>query len=213
MERTKMQSAERKTWTLSTRVRFLARVMSFSAFVLSCSPPGELTEQKAQEIIHSNAFKHEPIYAEVPQRVWWSPAEPKDEYDEKALRTMANLERAGLVTLHDTQQGVISAKIAKITQKGFPILGTAPSFRGAVFRGRICEKIYDGLQKFERHPTEKTTGHAELVWHYDNPTWLYPLFETKINKPLKKPFASLISFYFKDHQWRFDVTVRKTEAQ
>jgi hypothetical protein len=25
------------------------------------------------------------------------------------------------------------------------------------------------------------------VWHYDNPTWLYPLFKTKRDKPLNKP--------------------------
>ena len=33
------------------------------------------------------------------------------------------------------------------------------------------------------------------------------------NKPLNKPFASLVSFYYKDHQWRFDVTVRKTATE
>jgi hypothetical protein len=76
----------------------------------------------------------------------------------------------------------------------------------------IAHKKYDGLRNFQRHPTEATTGHAELVWHYADPTPLYPFFETKINKPLDKPFVSLVSFYYKDHQWRFDVTVRKVEA-
>ncbi|HVR41203.1 MAG TPA: hypothetical protein VMU84_19070, partial [Thermoanaerobaculia bacterium] len=98
------------------------------------------------------------------------------------------------------------------TQKGFRVLGTAPSLRGPVYRGTICEKRYDGLRNFERHPTEPTVGHAELVWHYDHPTWLYPLFETKINKPLNHPFASYVAFYFAKREWKFDITVKKTEA-
>jgi hypothetical protein len=181
--------------------------------VVSCARKEPLTAEKANEIIQTNSFKHEPIYAEVPQRVWWGPTSPKDDYDEKALRTLTNLERAGLVTLTQRQDGVIGSVVAKATPKGFPILGTAPSFRGAVFRGQIAEKVYDGVRNFERHPTEPTTGHAQLVWHYTHPTWLYPLFETKINKPIDKPFASNVSFYWKDHQWKFDVTVKKVEVQ
>ncbi|MGZ8797512.1 MAG: hypothetical protein ACXW2F_09210 [Thermoanaerobaculia bacterium] len=181
--------------------------------VVSCARKEPLTAEKANEIIQTNSFKHEPIYAEVPQRVWWSPASPKDDFDEKALRTLTNLERAGLVTLTQRQDGVISSVVAKATPKGFPILGTAPSFRGAVFRGQIAEKVYDGVRNFERHPTEPTTGHAQLVWHYTRPTWLYPLFETKINKPIDKPFASNVSFYWKDGQWKFDVTVQKAEVE
>ena len=73
--------------------------------------------------------------------------------------------------------------------------------------------VYDGIRNFVRHPTEPTTGHAQLVWHYANSTWLYPLFETKINKPLTKPFASNVSFYWKDYQWKFDVTIRKAEVE
>jgi hypothetical protein len=181
--------------------------------VVSCARKEPLTAEKANEIIQTNSFKHEPVYAEVPQRVWWSPTSPKDDYDEKALRTLANLERAGLVTLTPRQDGVIGSVIAKVTPKGFPILGTAPSFRGAVYRGKIAEKVYDGVQNFQRHPTEPTTGHAQLVWHYTNPTWLYPMFETKINKPIDKPFASNVSFYWKDGQWKFDVIVRKVEVE
>jgi hypothetical protein len=181
--------------------------------VVSCARKEPLTAEKANEIIQTNSFKHEPIYAEVPQRVWWSPTSPKDDYDVKALRTFTNLERAGLVTLTQRQDGVISSVVAKATPKGFPILGTAPSFRGAVFRGQIAEKVYDGVRNFERHPTEPTTGHAQLIWHYTRPTWLYPLFETKINKPIDKPFASNVSFYWKDGQWKFDVTVQKAEVQ
>jgi len=102
--------------------------------------------------------------------------------------------------------------VAKVTSKGFSLLGTAPSVRGPVYRGMICFKRYDGIRDFQRHPNEPTTGRAELVWHYDEPTPLYPLFDTKLNKPLKKPFASLVSFYWKDYEWHFDVTVRKTEV-
>ena len=102
--------------------------------------------------------------------------------------------------------------VAKVTKKGFPILGTAPSYRGPVYRGKICEKVNDGLRGFVRHPSEPTVGHAQLVWHYDNPTWLYPLFETKRDKPLKKPYASHVSFWYADHDWRFQVNVRKTVA-
>ena len=187
-------------------------VVVASLALSACARKEPLTEKKAQEIINAYSFKREPIYAEVPQRVWWSPTSPKDDYDEKALRTLANLERAGLVTVLTRVDGVIESRIAVATKKGFPILGTAPSFRGPVFRGQICDKVYDGVRNFERHPTEETTGHAELVWHYTNPTWLYPLFETKINKPLETPFASYIAFYWKDYQWKFDVTVRKAEV-
>jgi hypothetical protein len=178
-----------------------------------CSKPEPLNAERAKLIINEVAFKSEPVYAEVPQRVWWNAKAPKDDFDEKSVRTLRNLEKAGLITVQGGEKSDGTAEfIARVTQKGFPILGTAPSYRGPVYRGKICEKVYDGLENFQRHPTEATTGHGELAWHYDNPTWLYPLFETKINKPLKKRFASYVSFYYKDHEWRFNVTVRKTET-
>ncbi|MGN6183402.1 MAG: hypothetical protein ACTHQM_07090 [Thermoanaerobaculia bacterium] len=182
--------------------------------LLACAKPEPLTAEKAEEIIQGGSFKAEPVYAEVPQKVWWSPKAPKDEYDEKALRTLRNLEKAGLVTIAESDVTADSATyIATVTRKGFPILGTAPSYRGPVFRGLICEKRFDGLRDFVRHPNEPTVGHAELVWHYDNPTWLYPLFETKINKPLKTPFASHISFWYEKHDWKFAVNVKKATAR
>ena len=212
----KMQNAERGMQNEKRLGR--AAVVTFcilqSAFlILNCARKEPLTAKKAQEIIGSYSFKREPVYAEVPQRVWWSRTSPKDDFDEKSLRTLDNLARAGLVTLTKRQDGVISSVIATATQKGFPILGTAPSYRGAVYRGQIADKVYDGIRNFERHPTEPTVGHAQLIWHYTNPTWLYPMFETKINKPLNKPFATNVSFYWKDYQWRFDVTVRKAEVE
>jgi hypothetical protein len=188
------------------------KVAAFCLVLFSCARPEPLTEAKANAIVKAWAFKKEPVYAEVPRRVWWSPTSPKDDFDEKSLRTFEHLRRAGLITVAEHQKGVITERIATVTPKGFPILGTAPSYRGPVYRGKIADKVYDGLRNFQRHPNEETTGHAQLVWHYENPTFLYPMFETKINKPLNKPFASLVSFYFQDHQWKFNVTVRKAEV-
>lgn len=180
--------------------------------LLGCSKPEPLTEAKAKQIVAGWIFKKEPVYAEVPQRVWWTPKSPKDDYDEKALRTLRNLERAGLVTVTEKIEGDSAEYIAKVTKKGFPILGTAPSYRGPVYRATICQKVYDGLRNFVRHPNEPTVGAAELVWHYDNPTWLYPHFETKINKPLKTPFVSDVSFWYAKKQWKFEVTVKKLKG-
>jgi hypothetical protein len=198
------------------RFRAAARpLVSLLALLLAACPgPEPLTKQKADEILRGYQFAREPVYAEVPQKVWWNARSPKDDYDAKALRTFDNLRNAGYLTYSGgpTPDGG-EAYVAKATPKGFPVLGTAPSVRGPVFRGLIGFKKYDGIRDFQRHPTEPTTGRAELVWHYDEPTVLYPLFETKINKPLKKPFASLVSIYWKDHSWHFDVMVRKTETQ
>jgi hypothetical protein len=179
---------------------------------LGCKP-GVLTLEKAQELIRGRQFANEPVYAEVPQRVWWSPKSPQDDYDHKALETLRNLERVGYVTVAESHAGDVTAYTGKVTPKGFPILGTAPSLRGPVFRATIAYKKYDGLRNFERHPTDPTVGHADLVWHYERPTPMYDLFTTKINKPLNKEFASFVSFYWKDHAWRFDVVVPKTAVQ
>lgn len=189
-------------------VALAAAVLAFG-----CDKAEPLTAAKAEQIIASHAPRREPVYAEVPQKVWWTPEAPKDAYDELALRTLRNMERAGLVTVTESDIGAGSATyVAKVTKKGFPLLGTAPSKRGPVYRARIADKVYDGLRNFVRHPTQETVGHAELVWHYDNPTPLYDLFETKIDKPLKKPFVSHISFWHEKHQWRFSVNVKKTAS-
>src|SRR5215212_4857482 len=112
-------------------------LLAASIALTSCARKEPLTAKKANEIISGYSFKKEPVYAEVPQRVWWSPTAPKDDYDLKALRTFDNLQRAGLVTVTTRQDGVISSVIAHATKKGFPILGTAPSWRGPVYRGQI----------------------------------------------------------------------------
>ena len=110
----------------------------------------------------------------MPQKVWWNARFPKDEFDERSLRTFDNLQKAGLITVTGGPTPDGAAYVAHVTQKGFPILGTAPSARGPVFRGLICYKTYDGLRNFQRHPTEPTIGHGELAWRYTRPTPLYP---------------------------------------
>jgi hypothetical protein len=179
---------------------------------LACDRPEPLTAQKAEEVLRRYMVSGIPIYAEVPQRVWWSAKAPKDDFDDKSLRTLDNLQKAGLVTVKPWQSGDRTGFEAAVTQKGFPVLGTAPSLRGPCFRAKICEKKYDGIRNFQRHPSDPTIGHAELIWHYEKATWLYPLFETKINKPIGKEFASLVAFYWKNHEWHFDVTVNKTDV-
>jgi hypothetical protein len=203
---------ERYHVRMSTKTRRVLGAILTVALATACSKPEPLTAQKAQEIVGGWSFKREPVYAEVPQKVRWTPKAPKDDYDEKAVRTLRNLERAGLVTVTEELTADTATYTAKVTKKGFPVLGTAPSARGAVYRAKIADKVYDGIRDFVRHPNEETVGHAQLIWHYENPTPAYALFETKINKPLNTPFASNVSFWYDKHQWRFEVNVRKTEA-
>ena len=181
--------------------------------LIACQRPEPLTAQKADQILRAYAFARVPVYSEVPQKVWWDEQHPKDDFDDKAVRTLNNLARAGYLTVEEKHDHRGSIYVGKITEKGFHVIGTSPSLRGPAFRGLICYKKYDGIRNFQRHPNEPTVGRAELVWHYDDATNLYPLFETKMNKPLKKPFVSLVSFYFKDHEWKFDVTVSKAEME
>lgn len=192
------------------------RMKSSQAFALllliGCQRPQPLTSAKAEEILHDYVQVQQPVYAEVPQKVWWNARFPHDDYDDKSLRTFDNLARAGYITVTKSESNGTTVYQSKVTPKGFPILGTAPSLRGPVWRAMICYKKYDGIRNFQRHPSEPTVGHAELIWHYTDPTPLYAMLETKINKPLNTPFASLVSFYFKDHEWKFDVTVQKTDA-
>lgn len=192
----------------SQRLSALAVVL----FLVACQKQEPLTEAKAKQIIAAYEVKREPVYAAVPQKVWWDETHPKDDFDEKSVRTLQRLRDGGYVTVDEKHDEHGAIYTAKVTDKGFPLLGTSPSARGPVYKALICFKLYDGLKDFERHPNEPTTGRAELIWHYDEPTPLYEIFETKGDKPLKKPYASLVSFYYKDHEWKFDVTVRKTEA-
>jgi len=190
-----------------------AAIVAALLFTAACQAPEPLTAAKAQQIIASYEVRREPVYAAVPQKVWWDPQHPEDDFDAKSVRTLKNLERAGYITLQESHESDRATYLAKVTAKGFPLLGTSPSARGPVYKALICHKVYDGLRNFVRHPNEPTTGRAELIWSYDDPTPLYDLFDTKGDKPLRTPFASLVSFYYKDHEWKFDVVVRKTEAE
>lgn len=197
--------------TSAGRITRPGLLLTFAVLLVSCAKPEPLTPELAESLVMSQIFQTEPVYAEVPQRVSYGPRSPKDEYDELAVRTLRNLEKAGLVTVAETKEpdGTETYQ-AKVTQKGFPILGTMPSARGPVYRARIAIKKIDGVQNFVRHPSEPTVGSAEVVWHYESPTEYYDMFETKIDKPLNKPFVSLASFYW-EHGWKFDLTVMKTQ--
>lgn len=189
--------------------------LAFSLLILgaACAKPEPLTREKAESVIRSHMFVAEPVYAEVPQKVVFGPASPKDEFDELSVRTLRNLERAGLIRVdHSVAADGTETYVAKVTKEGFPILGTTPSNRGPALRGRICEKRYTGFDDFERHPSDATIGKIEIVWHYVNPTNLYPLFETKIDKPLQQPYISVASVYWNKGDWRFNVIVQKTKV-
>lgn len=178
-----------------------------------CQKPGELTAAKAESVVRAEMFARTPAYAEVPQKVVYGPRSPKDDYDEKSIRTLDNLARAGLITVARSEEadGTVTYQ-GKVTKAGFPILGTTPSNRGPAFRARIADKVLDGMRDFQRHPNDPTVGRAEVVWHYEKPTALYQLFETKIDKPLNKPFVSLASFYW-DKGWKFSIVVQKERAK
>jgi hypothetical protein len=199
----------RRVMSQENRVSF-PWVLAVVILAFACPRAEPLTAQKADEILQSFQFANEPIYAEVPQRVWWSPKAPQDDYDVKALQTLRNLERAGYLTVTESHDGDTTAYTGKVTPKGFTLIGTAPSKRGPCFRATICFKKYDGLRNFQRHPSQPTVGHGDLVWHYERPTPMYPLFTTKIDKDLQKPYASAVSFFWKNHAWHFDVMVRKS---
>lgn len=178
---------------------------------IACGRPAPLDEQTAIELIRRNAIDDEPIYAEVPQRLWWGPGYPKDAYDDKALETLRNLERAGLLTVSYTKdkEGREIYR-GKVTEKGFAILGTVPSARGKAFRGKICVKKIDRITNFIRHPNDPLVGSAEIIWHYTQPTPLYELFTTKIDKPLDKPYRSVASIRDDNGLWRVELAIRKT---
>src|SRR5687768_13356058 len=130
----------------STLARALP-ILATALILVACARPEPLTAEKAESILRGPGLRPEPVYAEVPQRVWWNAKSPKDDYDGKALQTLRNLETAGLVTVSGGENPDGSAEyIAKVTEKGFRILGTAPSHRGPAFRGQIAQKVYDGVR-------------------------------------------------------------------
>ncbi|HUP64495.1 MAG TPA: hypothetical protein VM557_04380 [Thermoanaerobaculia bacterium] len=199
------------------RQRSVARFSSGCLLVLiasaGCQAPPELTAQIAADVLKDSAFEVEPAYAEVPRVVSWSAESPKDDYDELAIRTLRNLERAGLVTLQETASSASYRLEAAVTRAGFPILGIVPSARGQALRARIAIKKVDGVENFVRHPTVPTVGRAEIRWHYEQPTQYYELFETKIDKPLGVPFATVISMRWDEGAWRFSILAPKVPVE
>ena len=183
-------------------------------FVAACGAPESLDEATAERILTESSFEVEPVYAEVPQVVRWSERSPRDDYDEKALRTLENLERAGLVTVESTVSPEGETRVqARTTSEGFAILGTVPSARGPAFRARIASKRVDGIRNFVRHPSEPTVGRAEILWHYENPTRWYDLFETKIDKPIGEPLVTPVSIHWEEGAWQFRILARKVPAE
>lgn len=191
-------------------VRATCAVVAFLA--AGCGGPPPLDANRAESIVRSQVFIAEPVYAEVPQTVSFGPSSPKDDYDGKAVETLARLQRAGLVAVTESHApDGTSTYRAKVTAAGFRLLGTMPSMRGPVYRGQICEKRIIGTRNFVRHPSDPAVGRVEIVWEYANPTGLYDLFETKLNKPLKTRFISVASIHW-DHGWKFELTVPKADA-
>ncbi|MGH9458470.1 MAG: hypothetical protein ACRD2J_12635 [Thermoanaerobaculia bacterium] len=189
-------------------------VLAVAILIVACGPPPELTEEIAREVLRESVFEVEPAYAEVPQAVRWSAESSKDEYDEKTLRTLANLERAGLVEIEEavSPEGEHVVR-ARTTPEGFRILGTVPSARGPAFRARIAEKRVTGIANFVRHPSQPTVGRAEVVWTYENPTRFYEMFETKIDKPLGEPFATIVSIHWENGSWNLRVLAEKVKVE
>ncbi len=48
----------------------VAALLVAALAVAGCQKPQPLTAEKAQEIVSGWSFRREPVYAEVPQRVW-----------------------------------------------------------------------------------------------------------------------------------------------
>ena len=196
--------------TIVKETQRLSLVLLISLGLVSgCREPEPLTQELAERLILAQVFDTEPVYAEVPQRVAWSPDSPKDEFDELSVRTLRNLESAGLVTLVVDQSDDSATFTATVTPEGFKRLGTVPSARGPALRGLIAEKKVDGVQNFVRHPNDPAVGRAEVLFHYETPSDLYDLFETKIAKPLGQPFVSVVSIFRDEGAWQVRVLVDK----
>lgn len=175
--------------------------------------PRPLDSTRAEEIVRSRMFAAQPVYAEVPMQVRWGPGYEKDEFDERSLSTLRKLETARLVSTETKREGEMTVVTATTTPEGFRQLGTVPSARGPALRGRIAEKILDEVVNFERHPSQPQVGRAEVIWHYENPTPLYPLFDTKQDKPLDVPFKSVVSLSRGDRGWIVETIVPKLPVE
>lgn len=193
----------------------LAQILIAMIALASCGgDESELDASRAEAIIRSRMFATQPAYAEVPMQVRWGPGYEKDEFDERSLSTIRKLEEAGLVIVKTTTSGTTTVVSVETTPEGFRQLGTVPSARGPALRGRIAEKVLDDVVNFEPHPSRPLVGRAEVIWHYQAPTPLYPLFDTKQDKPLDVPFKSIVSLSRSQGQgWVVETLVPKLPAE
>jgi len=73
--------------------RFAGTALALLTLV-ACQPREPLTAAKADQILKGYQFHREPVYASVPQRVWWDAQHPKDQFDELSVRTA---EKSGFI--------------------------------------------------------------------------------------------------------------------
>lgn len=181
-------------------------------FLAACSGETvepELTASIAERVIMGSIHDSEPVYAEVPRRVSWSPHTPRDDFDGLSITTLEKMEDAGLVVLTRTGSSEEGSLQAELTGSGREILGIVPSARGEALRGRIAKRVFDGVRAFERHPERPDVGRAELVWHYEDPTPLHAIFDTKPDNQIGRPFSSVVAIHREGGIWRAEVIVSR----
>lgn len=176
---------------------------------MACAPPDRLTREDAERLVRATFVDGEPVYADVPLEVSWSPAAPRDEFDVRSIETLEALAAAGLVTLERSGDGSEGRAAATLTADGVRILGQVPSVRGPAARGRIAVRKIEGVGRIESHPSDPTIARVEVLWRYQQPTPLYAMFSTRQDKPLEQTFASILSVTWSEGAWRGRVIVRK----
>src|SRR5712692_10428764 len=79
----------------------ITAAIASALLLIACQRAEPLTAQKAEQILRAYSFSRVPVYAELPQKVWWDEQHPKDDFDEKSVRTLNNLARAGYLTVDE----------------------------------------------------------------------------------------------------------------
>lgn len=180
------------------------------SIAIACREPERITRADAEDLVRATFADREPVYAEVPLAVRWSPESPLDEFDRLSIASLEGLQRAGLVRLQRSGDGARGEVEATVTIEGSRMLGAVPSARGPAVRGRIAERRLDGVGRVDLHPADPTTARVEVLWHYADPTPLYEIFLTRRDKQLNQPYASVVSMGWSEGAWRGRVIVRKT---
>lgn len=178
--------------------------------IFACREPERLTPGIAREVIDSTMLQTEPVYAEVPVTVRWSPEAPMDEFDRRSIETLERLERLGLVSVEaagDETRGTVTATTAPEAAR---ILGVVPSVRGPALRGRVAEKRRTGIGELTLHPSDPRTGRVEVIWHYESPTQLHAAFAPVSDRPIGVPQATVLTLSWIEGAWRGKVVVRRT---